>query len=469
MPGTTELPISAAQGGDGAAADAANAAAAQPASAPRRPPRAYYIDWLRVALTALVVAHHVFFVAARQPGAGGDASFPLWHYLDIDKDLGLAIFSGMFIEGNQSWFMTAFFFISGLFVPGSCDRKGLRRYLADRTLRLLLPTLLFSCFGPPACLAIAQAASGGELSTLPSLKTAGNVFVWYWKTYVIPIPTGPVWFTMLLFWLDLIYVTGRAIAGGCRSCSARRRAAKAGAASGAGGAGAPVAIAFDVKAPSPAAAKGADAPPFSIGATLAGGFAVAATMFLAAYVIRALPGVSFNYWFGTAFFSFMPGYVLVYALAFGLGILAAAERTDALRRVPARVGYASLALGAVLYCLLPCFLFLTSLGDLVGPRNSLLFTLWQQFFACAWIAGLLVTLRELGNVRPGRVGGVVIGAAYATYLVHPVVVTGLLAAFAAIPGMSWAARAFAMAPVAVVASWAIGAALKAIPGASRVL
>jgi hypothetical protein len=165
----------------------------------------------------------------------------------------------------------------------------------------------------------------------------------------------------------------------------------------------------------------------------------------------------------------MPAYVLVYALAFGLGIVAAAERTDALRRLPARVGYTSLALGAVLYCLLPCLILLTHPSKSGRLRNLAVFTLWEQFFACAWTAGLLVTLRERANVRPGRVGAIVIGAAYATYIMHPMVVTGLMAGFGAIPGMTWAARALAMAPLAVLASWAMGAALKAIPGASRVL
>jgi hypothetical protein len=215
--------------------------------------------------------------------------------------------------------MTAFFFIAGLFVPGSCDRKGLRRYAADRALRLLVPTVLYSCFGPPACLAIVKAAGAGA-QLPPSFQTSSsNVFVWYWRMLVFPIPMGPVWFTMLLFWFDLAYVTGRAITDAChhhcRKRAARTRGgAKPGTAAGgcaaeaasdgAGGAGS-VAITVGDKVALPTAGTGADAPPFSVRSTMAGGTAIASAMFMAAYGIRALPGMTMGMWTTTPLFRYV--------------------------------------------------------------------------------------------------------------------------------------------------------------------
>lgn len=90
-----------------AAAADASAAAAPAAPAPSRP-RTYYIDWLRTFLTILVVVHHC--VVAYQSRYAWGAK---------PGDTTLFLFSELFVNGNQAYFMTLFFFLSGLYVPGS--------------------------------------------------------------------------------------------------------------------------------------------------------------------------------------------------------------------------------------------------------------------------------------------------------------------------------------------------------------
>jgi fucose 4-O-acetylase-like acetyltransferase len=98
--------------------------------------RAYYIDNIRIALTALVIVHH----SALAFGASGG-----WCYISPEPIKGWTqlIFSA-FLTINQAFFMSLFFFISACFTPGSFDRKGLKKYPLDRLKRLGIPLLIYS-------------------------------------------------------------------------------------------------------------------------------------------------------------------------------------------------------------------------------------------------------------------------------------------------------------------------------------
>jgi hypothetical protein len=88
-------------------------------------PRTYYIDWLRVFLTVMVVVHHC--VCTYQ------SSWAAW--ATRKGDIALQQLSEFFVNGNQAYFMTLFFFISGIYVPGSYKRKGTWQFMLDRTIR----------------------------------------------------------------------------------------------------------------------------------------------------------------------------------------------------------------------------------------------------------------------------------------------------------------------------------------------
>jgi Acyltransferase family len=88
-----------------------------------------YLDALKVALTALVIAHH-----AGQPYGPTGGRWPIFNA----EQSGIL---GPFFAVNAAFFMGLFFLMSAYFVPASFDRKGARRFLADRAIRLGVPLL----------------------------------------------------------------------------------------------------------------------------------------------------------------------------------------------------------------------------------------------------------------------------------------------------------------------------------------
>ena len=115
--------------------------------------RLYFIDNLRVLIISLVVAHH-----AGQPygPTGGD-----WPLFNPERSPLLGPFFGV----NAAFFMGLLFLISGYFLPGAFDRKGVGTFLNDRLLRLGIPLLFIGLitFGPLTYF-MDYTAQGGQLS-----------------------------------------------------------------------------------------------------------------------------------------------------------------------------------------------------------------------------------------------------------------------------------------------------------------
>lgn len=160
--------------------------AASPAEAATPPqPRLYYLDHLRVALTVLVVLHHV---------AIAYANISDWYYDDPADDPTstlLAVFLGL----NQTFFMGLFFLISGFFTPGSHDRKGARGFLRGRLMRLGAPLLLYLVLVRPFVYLGIYLADPDAMS--------------YWRFYVVTWEPGPMWFVETLLVFALVYVLFR--------------------------------------------------------------------------------------------------------------------------------------------------------------------------------------------------------------------------------------------------------------------
>lgn len=157
----------------------AAAAAAGPAAAAK--PRTFYVDWLRAFLTVLVVLHHC--MAAYQSNYAWAAK---------RGDTALWLLSQLFVGANQAYFMTLFFFMSGLFVPGSYRRKGTWSFLWDRSLRLVVPCLVYSFVAPPFILML------NEMAKSPSANV-GQVWANFYRLWLKPgwpttyiLATGPV-------------------------------------------------------------------------------------------------------------------------------------------------------------------------------------------------------------------------------------------------------------------------------------
>ena len=93
--------------------------------------RLYFLDNLRIALTILVIAHHV-----------GQAYGPTGGSWPIQEPARAAVL-GPFFTVNRSFFMSLFFLISGYLMVMSYDRSRPGAFIKSRLLRLGVPLVLF--------------------------------------------------------------------------------------------------------------------------------------------------------------------------------------------------------------------------------------------------------------------------------------------------------------------------------------
>ena len=93
--------------------------------------RLYYLDNLKVFLTALVIMHH----AGQAYGNGGG-----WPYTPSNPAEFMP-WIWHFFSTNAAFFMGLYFFISGYFVPRSFDKQGTKLFVQKKLLRLGIPLL----------------------------------------------------------------------------------------------------------------------------------------------------------------------------------------------------------------------------------------------------------------------------------------------------------------------------------------
>jgi hypothetical protein len=137
------------------------------------------LDRARTFITMLVLIHH--------------SVIAYTHFGHTDRDSFLG-FDGVVVF-NDSFFMAAMFFLSGLFVWPSLKRKGTGWFLRDRFWRLGLP------FAVCALVLMPVAYYAVELRIHPGIGFAA----FWWKTITVgPWPSGPAWFVWVLLALDVL-------------------------------------------------------------------------------------------------------------------------------------------------------------------------------------------------------------------------------------------------------------------------
>ena len=145
-----------------------------------------FVQWLRVFLIALVVAHH-----AGQPYGPTGGEWPV-------HDPAQTVWLGAFFTVNAAFFMGFFFLIAGYFTASSHDRKGTGPFVRDRLIRLGIPLAFFTflVYGPVAYFL----GHSGE-----------GFFSFYFGTYLgrWQIEMGPLWFVAQLLAYSLIYAAWR--------------------------------------------------------------------------------------------------------------------------------------------------------------------------------------------------------------------------------------------------------------------
>lgn len=344
--------------------------------------RLYYIDNLRVWLIVLVILHHLAVTFGR--------SGP-WYYVVPQTPEAATAASLVFLLINQAYFMGLFFGVSAYFTPGSVDRKGMRRFIRDRAVRLGIPLLLFVfVLAPLASLHGALAAPGP----------------YTFSTFVSTFDFGPLWFVELLIIFTAVYVgirRGRP-APEPRNDTLRARTV----------------IIF-----TPA-------------------LAVATYLFRFGFPLSSsIPYVGLP----------SPYEIPQYATFFVVGILA--YRRGWLANLPSRFGVVGgIVAIAVTVVMFPIALIDFHQVILPGTWQSGLYALWEQTFAVGICLAMLVFFRRFCN-RRGRLGAELARSAFPAYVVHPPVITWLAIAMTPIglaPVLGFVVAALVGVPVVFIAA-----------------
>jgi surface polysaccharide O-acyltransferase-like enzyme len=165
-------------------------ALAEVRAAPKAKTRNAALDRARTFITMLVLIHHSVI------------AYTYFGHTDRQSFLG---FDGVVIF-NDSFFMAAMFFLSGLFVWPSLQRKGTGWFLRDRWWRLGLPFIVCALILMPTAYYAVDLRVSGE-----------NSFTeFWWKTVTVgPWPSGPAWFVWVLLALDVLAALVYRAAPGC--------------------------------------------------------------------------------------------------------------------------------------------------------------------------------------------------------------------------------------------------------------
>ncbi len=373
--------------------------------------RLLFIDNLRTAMIVLVILVHLSVTY------GGEGA---WFYKERPADMLTITALSFFIAVTQCYFMGVLFFLAAYFTPSSYDRKGPRRFLRDRLLRLGIPLLVYEFVIHPL-----QAYPLIKAGALDIDGSFGEMLAGYYTSF--HLGSGPLWFVEILLVFSFVYVGYRLLRNDPPTSEQK-------------------------------------APPGSL--TL---IALAAGMGLANFLVRVRLPVA---WSLDPLRLQLP-FVSQYACMFGLGIVAC--RNDWLARMSRATGRRWLALAAVLIFVIFPLLF-TLGGALEGDVGKFLggfhwqafaYAMWEQLVGVAMIVGLTVLFREHLN-RQGSLAKEAAGAGYATYILHtPVVILVTLAVrdVELYPLLKFALVALVMVPLC----FALGAAVRRLPVARRIL
>jgi peptidoglycan/LPS O-acetylase OafA/YrhL len=366
--------------------------------------RTYFIDRLRVVLTALVVIHHT---AITYGGAGG------WFYREVtDGGTPASLLLTVLCAVNQAFFMGMFFLLAGYFTPGTLARKGPRRFLQERLLRLGVPLLVFGFVLGPLTVALASVPRGASAwDEWLAMLSQGRFVI------------GPLWFAFALLIFAAAFTSWQAVR--------------------------PLADTRSRPMPGPVS-------------WLAAALGVGAV----ALALRQVVPVGTDVW------GLQLGYFASYIFLFALGCAAAGPRW--LEQIDRHAALPWAWLSVVVIPVL--FVVAALSGGLAGrPVNfncglslpAITYAFWEPFVAWGVIAGLLWQFRMRFN-GPSAAWQAWGDRAYGAFIVHAPVIVAL-----AIALRGWEAPALlkfiVVATSGVVLSFVLAGLLRRLPGARQVL
>ena len=271
----------------------------------------------------------------------------------------------------QAFFMGLLFLIAGYFVPSAFDRKGLRHFLRDRSVRLGIPSLIYMVAIQP--LTVYWLLRKFVDHSRPPFTQA---YIPYLVSARFLGGSGPMWFAVALLMFSLVY-------GVCRS--------------------------FNRKAPQtcPEAALPTNAQ--VVGLALAIGFST--------FLVRTVQPM------GTNILNMQLCFFSQYILLFIVGICA--WRRNWLLRIPYWFGVRWLTLVLTVGSLTWLGIIIAALSThteakLSGGWNwqSAALCFWESFFCVGICLGLIVLFRDEFN-RQGKIARWLSDNAFSVYVFHP--------------------------------------------------
>lgn len=379
---------------------------------PKAKTRNLSLDRARTFLTLVVLLHH--------------AVIPYTYFGHTDPKSFFGF--DMVVLATDSFFMAMFFFLSGLFAWSGIARKGPASYLADRVRRLGIPFVI--C----AFTVIPLAYYAISLRLNPEIG-----FSQFWWTTITkgPWPSGPIWFLWVLFAFDLIACLLYRLSPNLLdpinrlSLHGRRRPAEF--------------------------------------------FAVMLAVSAAFYV----PGLMYfgpSNWFEFGPFSVQHGRVMLYATYFffgaGIGVANMDRGLLSAEGRMAKVSWEWLVLAIVPYCLLWGLIFIKR--EILGNPSPLpnwyegIYAVFVTIFSVAIMFLILAFFQRFRQSGSAKLLDPMQSAAFGMFLVH-YPITLWLQYWLFDYNLPAIAKAFTVFVLTVIFSWAVTAALRTIPGATRIL
>jgi len=324
--------------------------------------RLFFIDNLRILLISLVIMQHVSVTY------GGEGS---WYYKEGQADMITSTVLTVHNAINQSFCMGFLFIISGYFTAVSYDRKGPRRFLKDRLLRLGIPLLCYDFFIQPLLVYL--------LIKVDVIKFEGS-FRKYLAGYYseFHIGTGPLWFVEALLIFAVFYVLWRVLV-------------KPTASSGQSDGKIPGCITI------------------SIFALVVG---------IVSFTVRIWLPVGWAFEPLNFQFPFFPQYIGLFII----GIVA--YRKNWFMRIPDAMGKFWLCVAIIfMVVLIPVLFVLGGASDDISPFmggvhwQCFAYAVWEQYIGVAIIISLLFLFRKWLN-RQGGVAKAMSASSYTAYIVH---------------------------------------------------
>lgn len=165
--------------------------------------RIAWIDNMRWTVIAMVVVMHA---CVTYSGMGS------WFFMEkMNQDVASTLVFGIYQSFAQAFLMGLMFFLAGTLVPAGYDRKGFLRFVADRAVRLGVPSLVFMLILSPLTWII--------------IESAGKGVDWaaFFPTYRDFVPTGrfleasgPLWFAVALLVFSILYAAVRLVVDAVR-------------------------------------------------------------------------------------------------------------------------------------------------------------------------------------------------------------------------------------------------------------